>query len=75
MLIPRKEGPEAVAGLAGKCFVMFANPEDARKAVKRMNGKQMGDKKLKANLVADVLQPAEEEERPGTAEKKLAPAP
>ena len=51
--IPRKGDPEA-AVLAGRCFVMFAKPTEARQAVKNLNGKMLGEKKIRCNLVADL---------------------
>ena len=50
--IPRKT---EAAVLAGRCFVMFGNPADARKAVQNLNGKMLGHKKLRCKLVADVV--------------------
>ena len=52
VLVPRKE--EGAAALTGKCFVMFATPAGARKAVNRLDKQAFGGKRLRASLVADL---------------------
>merc|ERR1711998_7374 len=41
--------------LIGRAFVMFSKPAEARAAVASLDGKKLGDKRLRAAIVSDVL--------------------